>query len=198
MKIDQLIRDDEPIISCLIIPRKGQGHASVQADTQNLGIPFKVIGLDKAGLHIEVEQGKIVQFLKVVFDPNYYDKYSFHLEKDADDEPPEPLEQTEHSTKRLMAKEKEMKKIMQVRKPLRKPLQKTSESFDPSKLTPEDVLIPVSPQMPIQEAYNPTPAEKPAQTSEPQDKVEAEAPKPDSNPSKSKQSGGGRKPIGGY
>lgn len=197
-----MIRDDEPIISCLIVPRKGQSTANLQSDTESLGVPFKVIGLDKAGLHIDVEQGRIIHFLNAVFQPSYYEKYSFHLEKDEDDEPPEASEQTEPTAKHIVAKQKEINKLMQVRKPLRKPLQKTSESFDPTKLTPEDVILPGN-QESKQETTNkesPSPIkESPAPPkTEPKSTPEDDASKTGSNTSKPKATTGGRKPIGGY
>lgn len=202
IKIDRLIRDDEPIISCLIIPRKGQSTSNIQSDTQNRGVPFKLIGLDKAGLHLEVEQGKIIQFLKAVFEPTYYEKYSFHLEKDEDDGLPEPLEQASHAVNRLMIKEKEMNKFMQVRKPLRKPLQKTSESFDPSKLTPEDLSLPGKVEPITAKPANPpaTQVKTSSKETKPEQKgaTESNTSKPTSNPSKPKQTTGGRKPIGEY
>lgn len=142
LKIDRLIRDDEPIINCLIVPRKGQSTANLKTDTENLGVSFKPMGQDKSGLHIEVEQGNIIKLLKSVFEAGFYEKYAFHLEKDEDDGPPEPSEYNEPTQKRMFSKEKEINKLMQVRKPIRKPLQKTSESFDPSKLTPEEIALP--------------------------------------------------------
>lgn len=199
LKIDRLIRDDEPIINCLVVPRRGQSTANLKSDTESLGVPFKLVGLDKAGLHIEVEQGKIIKLLKSVFEAGFYEKYSFHLEKDEDDGPPEPSEYNEPTQKRMFSKEKEINKLMQVRKPLRKPLQKTSESFDPSKLTAEDISLP-GPVVFKQEEVSkplPTPQKEPVA----QNKPELKNPEQDNSnkapPKTSNSKPASRKPING-
>lgn len=196
IKIDKLIEEDEPFISCIIVPRNLKDVSSTEADTQKLGITFKNLGLSKTGLHIEVEQGKIVQFMNAAFDPHFYDKYSFHLDKDEDDALPEPVDTTQATSKLpIIAAEKNAKKLMQVRKPLRRPLQVTSESFDPATLGNTDSSS--------QQVKDQSSGIKNADSIEPtleEKKPDSEStkPQPVANTKSNPQKPATRKPLGNY
>lgn len=174
-----------------MVPRKGHKVASAEADTQKLGVPFKSNGVKKNAFHIEVEQGKIIKFLTAVFDPKFYEKYSFHLEKDDDDALPEPVESTGHVRQFMASKQKDVKKLTQVRKPLRKPLQVTSDSFDPSKLDMSDITLKT-------EVQTAAPIDKPPVNEEKQPETKPDQPVEQKQSQAKPKATGGRKPIGNY
>jgi hypothetical protein len=191
MKIDRLIEEDEPLINCLIVPRKGQNSSSLESDTKKLGVPFKSNGVKRNTLYIEVETGKIINFLKGAFDPLFYDRYSFHLEKDDDDALPEPVESTGRKRQFIASKQRDVQKLTQVRKPLRKPLQVTSAMFDPSQVDASDTQVPVPAQEIVQTST-------PSQNTQNDAEVKPDKPPVDTPKQSKPKASGGRKPIGNY
>ena len=141
-------------MSCIVIPKIKPGTSSIVEEVGNLGFKVTSPKINGANYHfdVEVEADRWKEVLDKVFDMSFFDKYSFHLEKDADDAPPVPV-------------------ISTLPKP-RKRLLKSSEVFVPPPTDapadqPADQTADQPTDQPKEQPANPAPEQQPEETPKP-------------------------------
>lgn len=73
-------------VNCVLRARSKNYASSLETDLQALATPFKKNKLNGKVLSISVDRSQLPTLLSKVFELGFYDKYSFHLDNDEDDD----------------------------------------------------------------------------------------------------------------
>lgn len=95
-------------VSCIVIPKLLPDASKIIEDVGNLGFKITAPKLNGANYHFDIEAASWKAVLDKVFDLGFFDKYSFHLEKDVDDAPPVPTTSTAPKARKRLMKSSEV------------------------------------------------------------------------------------------